>query len=107
MNVISGMMSGGTRAIFKTIADNERLNCGRTDNFYNFTDKKLDVPGCGIMIDFLTYCAYKGKAPCEKYSMSRYENDNEDKLQPGSECGALGLSSKINLHLKECSQGQV
>lgn len=107
MNVTSGLVGGSTRAIFKTIADNEGLNCGRTGNFYNFTDKKLGVPGSGIMIDFLTYCAYKDKAPCEKYSMSRYKNDNEDKLQPGSECGALGLSSKINLPLKECSQGGI
>ncbi|MBL5829512.1 hypothetical protein [Serratia fonticola] len=59
------------------------------------------------MTDFLTYCAYKGKAPCENYSMSKYENDNEDKLQIGTACGALGLPSKINSPLKENPQGTI
>lgn len=77
-DVTRGLDKARIIANLKIIVSNEKLNCLQKANVYYFAEKKGDASGRVMMNDLLTYCPYDGKAPCDNYYMSKYENENEN-----------------------------
>ncbi|CAI1543984.1 TPA: winged helix-turn-helix domain-containing protein [Serratia fonticola] len=77
-DVTRGLDQASIITNLKMIVSNEQLNCLQKANVYYFAEKKRDASGNMIVNDLLTYCPYEGKASCDNYFMSKYENENEN-----------------------------
>lgn len=61
----------------KKIMKDENISCKIPANIYFSSDKIVDSLGVAIIHEMFSYCAYKSKAPCENFIISRYEGQNE------------------------------
>lgn len=61
----------------KLIVSNEHIDCEMQANVYYSADRKQDSTGNYMLHDFLSYCPYNSKAPCENYTYTRAEGKYE------------------------------